>query len=106
MYNTTVRKILGKIPFLMLYGKEAQNPIDLNFPKPPNDPRLKLGEVSSHLSEKLYEVHSHAQMSMGKEQRRQKTFYKGQVRGKPYNLGDLVWLLEPHKVKQRKFNLP
>ena len=40
VYNTTVHKTLGTTPFSMLYGKEAQYPIDLYYPKPPGDPRL------------------------------------------------------------------
>ena len=64
MYNTTVHKTLGTTPFSMLYRTEAQYPIDLFYPKPPGDPRLDLGEVGAALSEKLYEVHSHAQLTM------------------------------------------
>ena len=29
VYNTTVHKTIGTTPFSMLYGHEAQNPIDL-----------------------------------------------------------------------------
>ena len=38
----------------------------LIYPKPPGDPRLELGEIGTELNERLYEVHSHAQMTMGK----------------------------------------
>ena len=67
-YNTTVRKTLGTTPFSMLYGREPQYPIDLFYSKPPGDPCLELGEIGAALSDKLYEVHSHAQLTMGKEQ--------------------------------------
>ena len=80
--------------------------IDLYYPKPPGDPRLELGEMGTELNEKLYEVHSHAQMTMGKEQRRQKEYYQRKIHGGPFNPGDLLWLLEPHRAKSRKFHLP
>ena len=51
VYNTTVHKTLGTTPFSMLYGKEAQYPIDLYYPKPPGDPRLELGEMGTELNE-------------------------------------------------------
>ena len=106
VYNTTVHKTLGTTPFSMLYGREAQYPIDLFYPKPPGDPRLELGEVGAELSDKLFEVHSHAQLTMGKEQRRQKDYYQKKVHGKSFKIGDRVWLFEPHKAKSRKFHLP
>ena len=106
VYNTTVHRTTGTTPFSMLFGKEAQYPIDLYYPKPPGDPRLELSEPAAELNEKLYEVHEHAQMTMGKEQRRQKDYYHRKVHGEPFEPGDLVWLLEPHKAKSRKFYLP
>ena len=53
----------------MMPGREAQHLIDLFFPTPAGDPRSELDEVGADLSEKLYEVHSDAQITMGKEQR-------------------------------------
>ena len=90
----------------MLYGREAQYPNDLFYPKPPGDPRFELGEVGTALSEKLYEVHRHAQITMGKEQRQQKEYYQRKVHGEAFKAGDVVWLLEPHKAKSRKFHFP
>ena len=90
----------------MRYGREAQYCIDLFYPKPPGDPRLELGEVGAELSDKLFEVHSHAQLTMGKEQRRQKDYYQKKVHGKSFKIGDRVWLFEPLKAKSRKFHLP
>ena len=106
VYNTTVHRTIGTTPYSMLFGKEAQYPIDLFYPKPPGDPRLVLGEDGSELNEKLYEVHSHAQATMGKEQRRQRDYFNKKVHGDPFKAGDLVWLFEPHRAKSRKIYLP
>ena len=106
VYNTTVLRTKGTTPLSMLFGKEAQYPIDLYYPKPPGDPRLELSEPAAELNEKLCEVHEHAQMTFGKEQRRQKDYYHRKVHGEAFKPGALAWLLEPHKAKSRKFYLP
>ena len=62
---------------------------------------MKLGENAEELSERLYEIHRGAQMTMGSEQRRQREYFNGKV-----HEGDLVWLFEHHKAKSRKFYLP
>ena len=75
VYSTTIHRTIGTTPYSMLLGKEAQYPINLFYSKPPRDPRLMLGEDGLELNEKLYEVHSHAQATMGKEQRRQRDYF-------------------------------
>ena len=106
VYNTTVHRTIGATPYSMIFGREAQYPIDLFVPKPPGDPRLKLGEHAEELNERLYEIHREAQMTMGTEQRRQREYFNRKVHGEPFKEGDLVWLFEPHKAKSRKFYLP
>ena len=90
----------------MIFGREAQYPIDLFVPKPPGDPRLKIGENAEELNERLYEIHKEAQMTMGSEQRRQREYFNSKVNGEPLKEGDLFWLFEHHKAKFRKFYLP
>ena len=106
VYNTTVHRTIGATPYSMIFGREAQYPLDLFVPKPLGDPRLKLGEHAEELNERLYEIHREAQMIMGTEQRRQRECFNRKVHGEPFKEGDLVWLFEPHKAKSRKFYLP
>ena len=106
VYNTTVHRTIGAAPYSMIFGREAQYPIDLFVPKPPGDPRLKLGEIAEKLNERLYEIHRGAEMTMGTEQRRQREYFNRKVHGEPFKEGDLVWLFEPHKANSRKFYLP
>ena len=105
VYNTTVHRTIGATPYSMIFGREAQYPIDLFVPKPPGDPRLKLGENAEELNERLYEIHREAQTTMGTEQRRQREYFNRKVHGEPFKEGDLVWLFEPQKAKSRKFYL-
>ena len=90
----------------MIFGREAQYPIDFIVPTTPGDPKLKLGENAQELTERLYEIHREAQMTMETEQRRQTEYFNREVHGEPFKGGDLVWLLEPHKAKSRKIYLP
>ena len=106
VYNTTVHRTIGATPYSMIFGREAQYPIDLFVPKPPGDPRLKLGEHAEELNERLYEIHREAQMTMGPEQRRQRDYFNRKVHGEPFKEGELVWLFEPHKANSIKFYLP
>ena len=106
VYNTTVHRTIGATPYSMIFGREAQYPIDLFVPKPPGDPRLKLGENAEELNERFFEIHREAQMTMGTEQRRQREYFNRKVHSEPFKEGDLVWLFEPHKVKSGKFYLP
>ena len=106
VYNTTVHRTIGATPYSMIFGREAQYPIDLFFPKPQGDPRLKVGENAEELNERLYEIHREAQMTMGSEQRRQTEYFNRKKHGDSFKERDLVWLFEPHKAKSRKFYLP
>ena len=106
MYNTTVHRTIGATPYSLIFGREAQYPIDLFVPKPPGDPRLKLGENAEELNERIYEIHREAQMTMGSEQRRQREYFNRKVHGEPFKEEVLAWLFEPHKAKSRKFYLP
>ena len=89
----------------MIFGREAQYPIDLFVPKPPGDPILKLSENAEELNERLYEIHREAKMTMGTEQRPQREDFNRKAHGEPFKEGDLVWLFEPHNAKSRKFFL-
>ena len=65
VYDNTVHRSIGATPYSMIFGREAQYPIDLFVPKPPGDPRLKLRENAEELNERLYEIHREAQMTIG-----------------------------------------
>ena len=67
---------------------------------------MLFGENAGELNERLYEIHTEAQITMGTEQSKQRYNFNRKVHGEPFKEGDLVWLFEPHKAKSRKFYLP
>ena len=103
MYNTTVHRTIGATPYSTIFGKEAQYRKDLFVPKHQGDPRLKLGENAEELSERLYEIHRDAQMTIGTEQRRPREYFNRKVNSELFREGDLVWLFEPQKATSQKF---
>ena len=106
VYNTTVHRTIGATLYSMIFGREAQYPIVLFVPKPPGDPRLKLGENTEELNERLYEIHREAQITTESEQQRQREYFNRKVHGEPFKEGDIVWLFESHKAKSKKIYLP
>ena len=88
VYNTTAHRTIGATPYSMIFGREAQYPIDLFVPKPPGDPRQKLDEHAEELNERLYEIHREAQVTMGTEQR-QRDYFNRKVHGEPFKEGTL-----------------
>ena len=60
----------------MIFGSEAQYPIDLFVLKPLGDPRLKFSENAEELNEPIFETHREAQITMRTEQRRQREYFK------------------------------
>ena len=54
----------------------------------------------------MYQVNSHAQATMWKEQRIQRDYFNRKVHDDPFKPSDLVGLFEPHKAKSRKFYSP
>ena len=84
VYNTTVHRTTGATPYSIVFGKEAQYPINFFVSKPPGDPRLKLGENAEDLSERLYEIHRETQITMGTEQRGQREYFNRKVHSEPF----------------------
>ena len=76
VYNATVHRTIGVTLYSMIFGREAQYPIDLFVPKPTCDPRLKLGENTGELNKCLHKIPRKAQTTMGTEERRQKECFK------------------------------
>ena len=65
VYNTTGHGTIGATLYSRIFGRETEYPIDLLFPKSTGEPRLKIGENTEELNERLFEIHKEVQVSMG-----------------------------------------
>jgi len=93
-YNTSEQVSTGFTPFYMMFGRQARIPLDIMFDtlvaetQNPNQYVWKLRKS-------LQSAHDLARNNLKKAACRQKELYDYKVYGKPYAVGDLVWLCSP-----------
>ena len=107
-YRTSTHETTGVTPFELMFGHELRVPEDVMFPIPDSSltssnhgPKKYAETLWSHLA-KAYE---RVQLYAKRKQQHQKLFYDKDVRGFPYQVGDLMLLHDP-VVKREKFHRP
>ena len=105
VFNTTVHRTTEATPFSLVFGQECQYPIDVFYPKPPDEERSQ-GEFIEWLEAQFCEAHANAREQLGVNQQRQKDLYFKKVYGEPYEIGANVWLYSKQKAKSKKFLVP
>ena len=108
-YRTSTHETTGATPFELMYGREAQLPEDLMFHIPATvDTSTSPGEYLSHLKTRLEAAYKLVRAHANKQQMRQGENYNRTVKGKPFQVGDLVLLHCPHVPKgmSRKMHKP
>ena len=93
-YNTSVHATTGYTPFLLMFGRQAQLPLDLMTGTGGSEDR-SYGEHAQNLKESLQDTYDTVRNTAGMQQQRQKDLYDKLAHGKPYNIGDYVWLHSP-----------
>ena len=83
-YCTSVQESTGCTPYQLVFGREGRLPIDVMFGLPPHYSMLWI----SGLDRAYQQVREY----MGLQQRRQKVHYDKLCNGKPFKIGDMVWL--------------
>ena len=93
-YNTSVQPTTGYTPFYLMFGRQARIPVDVMFGSSPdviNSPST----YASTLQKSLTLAYDQVRDKMNTTFQRQKQFYDKKVHGKPFSVGDLVWLYSP-----------
>ena len=93
-YNSSEHPTTGYSPFYLMFGREAWLPVELMFvPSPTDDlpPPNYAKELQSLLCSAYQRVRNHLNVS----HKHQKQLYDKRVHGRPYAIGDFVWLLKP-----------
>ena len=94
-YNTSVHATTGFTPFFLMFGRQARIPVDLMYGTAEPESVNSYGEYATRLQESLTSAYEIARRSLGKKQERQAELYNKKMHGEPYEVGALVWLLNP-----------
>ena len=88
----------------MMFGEDPRLPMDLVFGRPPLSNEISDYEYVNWLEDTLHELHDKARATTDKRVRAIKDYHDRGQRGKPFETGDMVWILKPVPDKgQRKW---
>ena len=99
-YRASEQETTGISPNRMMFGREINLPLDLLVTQTVPETR-KYGTPEAYASEICGRMHRAFEMARNNiqgEQKRQKRLYDAKLRGKPYKVGDQVWLYCPRKT--------
>ena len=90
--RTTPSRATGYTPFFMIYGSEAVLPTDLDYGAPRIRAYDEQGAEASHQDamDQLDEARDIALLHSAKYQQALRRYHSRQVRGRAFNVGDLV----------------
>ena len=91
-YRTSVQESTGCTPYQLVFGREVRLPIDVMFGLPPHYPPTEINKYAMGLRLRLDRAYRQFREYMGLQQRRQKVHYDKLCNGKPFKIGDMVWL--------------
>ena len=91
-YNSTPHDSTGLSPNYLMFGRELGQPADLLLNPPDSDP-VDIPRYALNLQETLRKAHHYASDHLGKSVASYQQQHDRQVAGKPFSVGDVVWLI-------------
>ena len=106
--RTTPSRATGYTPFFMIYGSEAILPTDLDYGAPRIRAYDKQGAEASHQDamDQLDEARDIALLRSAKYQQALRRYHSRWVRGRAFNVGDLVLRLVQSNKDRHKLSPP
>ena len=99
-YNTSIHPITGFTPFHLMFGRQAKLPVELMYGTPELEPQSGT-EYATQLKSSLTEAYEMVRVKTTRQLDHQAELYNKKVHGKPYKVGNHVWVLFPQeKVKE------
>ena len=105
-YNVSKQSTTQYSPFFLMFGRQAQLPIDIMYGSPQHSDTTS--EYVKTLQQILSTAFKNARQHISVHQERQAENYNKRVHGAPYDRGRLVWLFNPvvPKKQAKKFHKP
>ena len=102
-YRTSIHSTTHCTPFFLTHGREAVLPIDLIFPRPPQEYEVAT-EYGQEMAERLDRAFAFVRDQQDKVIKRQVSMATEQFKDKPLKEGELVWYYSPQQQagKSRK----
>ena len=95
-YRTSVHATTRVTPAEAHLGRNLNLPIDLIYPTPrrlgEEDPEMEAETFSQELEKQLEVIYELIRQHIPSAQKRQKKYYDQKIAGKPYKVGDRVWI--------------
>ena len=92
-YNTSIHASSGYTPFFLMFGRQARLPVDLVYgTRVDQTPVSEYALATKHALEEAYRL---VREKLDATHCLQKSYYDKKVHGKPFMVGDLVWLHSP-----------
>ena len=91
-YRGAVHESTGVSPNLLMLGRELEVPLDVIIERPPDGSPLRT-DYAQAVQKRLASAYDLARRHLNKAAVRQKRKYEKRLSGRPFVIGDSVWLL-------------